>query len=71
MNTCYICYLLATCIALILYVVISTIGGKDDISLLNKCNFVMIKYPRKGRSIPHERVFTMDLENLVCTDRLV
>ena len=25
----------------------------------------MIKYPRKGQSIPHERVFTMDFENLV------
>ena len=26
----------------------------------------MIKYPRNGYSIPHERVFKMDLENLVC-----
>lgn len=27
----------------------------------------MIKYPRRGRSIPHERVFTMDVEHLVQT----
>ena len=42
-------------------------GDKKDFALLSKCNFVMIKYPRKGRSIPHERVFKMDYENLVCT----
>ena len=42
---------------------------KNAFTLLNKCNFVMIKYPRKGgRSIPHERVFKMDFENLVCKD---
>ena len=28
----------------------------------------MVKFPRKGRSLPHERVFTMDSENLVCKD---
>ena len=41
------------------------IGSKDEVALLSKCNFVMIKYPRKGRSIPHERIFKMDFENLV------
>jgi len=30
------------------------------------CNdFVMIKYPRKGRDLPHDRVFTMDPAYLV------
>ena len=42
------------------------IGNKNDFALLGKSNFAMIKYPRKGHSIPHERVFKMDFENLVC-----
>lgn len=29
--------------------------------------FHMIKYAREGRSIPHERVFKLDNDNLVCT----
>ena len=43
---------------------------KTAYSLLSKCSFVMIKYPRKrkGQSLPHERVFKMDFENLVCKD---
>ena len=45
-----------------------TTGSKNDFALLSECNFVMIKYPRKGQSIPHERVFKMDSENLVCVD---
>ena len=43
-------------------------GNKNDLALLSKSNFAMIKYPRKGHSIPHERVFKMDFENLVCED---
>lgn len=44
--------------------------GENDFALLSKRSFVMIKYPRKSRwwSIPHERVFTMDFENLVCIE---
>ena len=41
-------------------------GNKNDLALLSKSNFSMIKYPRKGHSIPHERVFKMDFENMVC-----
>ena len=43
-------------------------GNKNDFALLSKSNFAMIKYPRNGHSIPHERVFKMDFENLVCED---
>ena len=36
----------------------------DDFTGL--CNdFVMIKYPRKGKSLPHDRVFTIDPAYLV------
>ena len=50
--------------------VYTTGDDKNAFALLSKCNFVMIKYPRKakGRSLPHERVFKMDFENLVCED---
>ena len=40
-------------------------NNDDDFAPLHRSDFIMIKYPRKGRSIPHERVFTMDFENLV------
>ena len=36
-----------------------------DFSQLHEQKFVMIKYVRNGRTLPHERVFKMDLENLV------
>ena len=43
--------------------------GKEDANLgvLHNYDFVMTKYPRKRKSnsLPHERVFTMDYENLV------
>ena len=41
-------------------------GNKNDLAIVSKSGFVMIKYPRKGHSIPHERVFQMDPRNLVC-----
>ena len=39
----------------------------DDLGALHDLDFLMIKYPRKRNpnSIPHERVFTTDYENLV------
>ena len=42
----------------------------DDFGALHDLDFVMIKYPRKrnSNSLPHERVFTMDYENLVGKD---
>ena len=55
---------LASCVYS-LYVCCYAIGDKNDFALLSKCSFVMIKYSRKGRSMPHERVFKMDFENLV------
>ena len=53
-------------IIIIVYADVCVKGDISDFALLSKCNFVMIKYPRKGWSIPHERVFKMDYENLVC-----
>ena len=45
----------------------NTTGGRNDFALLSKRDFIMIKYPRRRKySIPHERVFKMDYENLVC-----
>lgn len=41
---------------------------EDEFGLyIHNTDFAMIKYPRKrnSNSIPHERVFTMDYENLV------
>ena len=39
----------------------------DDLGALHDLDYAMIKYPRKRKhkSWPHERVFTMDYENLV------
>jgi len=40
-----------------------TASANDFTGLRN--DFVMIKYPRKGRTLPHDRVFTMDPAYLV------
>ncbi|XP_065898553.1 1-phosphatidylinositol 4,5-bisphosphate phosphodiesterase delta-4-like [Dysidea avara] len=40
-------------------------NNEYDFTQLYKQKFVMTKYPRNGNSLPHERVFKMDLENLM------
>ena len=48
-----------------------SIDKGDDLGALHDLDFVMIKYPRKrnSNSLPHERVFTMDYENVVCISK--
>ena len=43
------------------------LADKDYLGALRDIDFVMTKYPRKNKSnsLPHERVFTMDCDNLV------
>ena len=45
-------------------------GG--DLGALHSLDFAMIKYPhkRKHRSLPHERVFTMDYDSQVSSKLL-
>ncbi|XP_065898551.1 1-phosphatidylinositol 4,5-bisphosphate phosphodiesterase delta-4-like isoform X2 [Dysidea avara] len=40
-------------------------NNEYDFTQLYKEKFVMTKYPRNGNSLPHERVFKMDFENLM------
>jgi len=49
----------------ILFIHVVTDGDQYDFTQLYKQKFIMIKYIRNGRSLPHERVFKMDLENVV------
>ena len=47
-------------------ILLNLLDDNDYLGALHDLDYAMTKYPRKrNKSIPHERVFTMDFENVV------